>query len=143
MSFLIVDEYLVTFFTFFYNLLHFEKFHSYFSEPNDEGSLFYVGDFHVYLCDNRLFQNQVRRLTIFGTKYHISVLKTQLDWVSAFSAADPRFPIGGGASRGGGQHTKFPQKLHEIERMWTSLVSPLKSVTDILFLPLLEKVGEK
>ena len=119
MSFLIVDEYLVTFFTFFYNLLHFEKFHSYFSEPSDEGSLFYVGDFHVYLCDNRLFQNQVRRLTIFGTKYRIPVLKAQLDWVPAFSAADPGFPRGGGANPPGGhQHTilpKFPEKCMKLK----------------------------
>ena len=71
----------------------------------------------------QVFQNQVRSLTIFGIKYRIPVRKAQLDWVSAFSVADPGFPRGGGASRGGEQHTKFPQKLHEIKRIWTSLVS--------------------
>ena len=45
-------------------------------------------------------------------------------WVSAFSAADPGFPRGGGASQGRGQNTKFPPKLLEIERIWMSLVSP-------------------
>ena len=56
-------------------------------------------------------------------KISYSIRKAQLDGVSAFSAADPGFSRGGGASGGGGQHTKFPQKLHEIKRIWTSLVS--------------------
>ena len=37
--------------------------------------------------------------------------------------ADPGFPRGGGANSPGGAPTydfaKFPQKLHEIERIWT------------------------
>ena len=40
-----------------------------------------------------------------------------------YLVADPGFPRGGGAnSPGGHQHTNlphFPQKLHEIERIWT------------------------
>ena len=47
------------------------------------------------------------------------------DQFKEFSVADPGFPRGGGANSPGGAPTydfaKIPQKLHEIERIWTPL----------------------
>ena len=90
----------------------------------------------------QVFQNQVRRLKIFGTKYRIPVHKAQWDWVSAFSAADRGFPQGGGTSRRGSNIPNFPKNCMKLKECGRPSC-PLKSTTDILFLPLLEKVGEK
>ena len=49
------------------------------------------------------------------------------------AVADPGFPRGGGANSPGGAPTydfaKFPQKLHEIERIWTPRGARIQNFT--------------
>ena len=56
------------------------------------------------------------------------------------TVADPGFPRGGGANSSVGDFAKFPQKLHEIERIWTGggvhPSHPLRSATVLILIQL-------
>ena len=60
-------------------LLHFEKSLSYFFRTQQWGFLVLSWCFPRLFMRPQVFQNQVRRLNIFGTKYRILVPKAQLD----------------------------------------------------------------
>ena len=104
---------------------------------------YFVFVFSMFIYETTGVSKSGEEVKDFGTKYQISVRKAQLDgcWHSQRRIQD--FPKVGALAGEGGNIPNFPQNCMKLKEFGRPSCPPLRSATDILFLPLLEKVGEK